>query len=167
MPDTTESAERRKEIVEHRKRGMSYKAIGDLFGVTTARAHQVVKTECPDLIGTPTNRVWIRAGANISADEIAKMGTDTFLGFRAAREKLGYSPGELGEIMHIDERTIRRFEGDPALKSSWPVRPDAALLLDWMVTKRKPSAKRLLAVLSGSTGVLVRWWVTGKPPGKK
>ncbi|MEC9434636.1 MAG: antitoxin Xre-like helix-turn-helix domain-containing protein [Pseudomonadota bacterium] len=59
--------------------------------------------------------------------------------FRAGRRRLGLTQGQLGALLGIDARTIRRYETDPASeKQSRPPHPAACAALRWLLGGFRP-----------------------------
>jgi len=52
--------------------------------------------------------------------------------FKQARNDLGLSLSQLGEILKTDPRSIRRWEADPSLSTSRPPNPIACQVLRWL-----------------------------------
>lgn len=50
--------------------------------------------------------------------------------FKEARHKLGLSASQMGHVLNVDPRTVRRWESDVDPR---PVNPIAARVVEWML----------------------------------
>ena len=52
--------------------------------------------------------------------------------FKSIRHELGLTLSQLSEVLGVDSRTIRKWEGEPGLSTSRPPNPVAARVMGWM-----------------------------------
>lgn len=60
--------------------------------------------------------------------------------FADLRKRVGLSVSECADLLGVDERTIRRWEADPALVSSRDPHPTALRVLLWIASPGRPKA---------------------------
>lgn len=58
--------------------------------------------------------------------------------FKAARHTLGLTASELGYVLNVDARTIRRWEADPSVETSRPPHPTAVRAMTWLLAGFRP-----------------------------
>ncbi|KQQ90989.1 hypothetical protein ASF65_00145 [Aureimonas sp. Leaf324] len=58
--------------------------------------------------------------------------------FKAARLRLGLSIYDLGSLLGVDPRTIRKWEADPAGSNARPPNPVASRVMSWLESGFRP-----------------------------